>query len=109
MCIRDRVRGEAALSFAMDRSGNMNLTGAYNLNEGSYLVSFESVIKKKFDIASGSTIIWNGNPLDANININATYSVRATPIDLVANQMAEATEADKAGYKQPYPLSLIHI
>ena len=40
------VRGEAALSFAMDRSGNMNLTGAYNLNEGSYLVSFESVIKK---------------------------------------------------------------
>lgn len=101
------VRGEAALSFAMDRSGNMNLTGAYNLNEGSYLVSFESVIKKKFDIASGSTIIWNGNPLDANININATYSVRATPIDLVANQMAEATEADKAGYKQPYPFLVL--
>ena len=44
------VKGEAALSFTMDRSGKMSLTGTYNLNEGSYLVSLESIIKKKFDI-----------------------------------------------------------
>ncbi|NDP22254.1 MAG: hypothetical protein GZ091_14410 [Paludibacter sp.] len=101
------VRGEAALSFTMDRSGKMSLTGAYNLNEGSYLVSLESVIKKKFEIVPGSTIIWNGDPMDAIISINATYSVRATPIDLVANQMAGATDADKAGYKQPYPFLVV--
>jgi hypothetical protein len=101
------VRGEAALSFAMDKSGKMSLTGAYNLNDGSYLVSLESIIKKKFEIVPNSTIIWNGDPLDANISINASYSVRATPIDLVANQMAGATDADKAGYKQPYPFLVL--
>src|SRR5665647_2957516 len=72
------VKGEAALSFSMDRSGKMTLTGAYNLNDGSYLVSLESVIKKKFAIKEGSTIIWNGDPLDATISIDAVYSVRAS-------------------------------
>jgi translocation and assembly module TamB len=57
------VRGEAALSFSIDRSGKMSLTGAYNLDEGSYLVSLESVVKRKFDIcpeapSSGMVILW---------------------------------------------------
>jgi len=97
------VKGEAALSFAIDRSGKMSLTGAYNLNDGSYLVSLESVFKREFDIVPGSTIIWNGDPLDAEISINATYSVRASPYDLVAAQMSEKSSADQGGYKQRYP------
>ena len=101
------VKGEAALSFTMDQSGKMSLTGAYNLNEGSYLVSLESVIKKKFDIDAGSTIIWNGDPMDAEISINASYSVRASPYDLVADQLSGLSDADKGGYKQRYPFHVI--
>ena len=97
------VKGEAALSFTMDQSGKMSLTGAYNLSDGSYLVSLESVIKKKFDIEAGSTIIWNGDPLDANISINAIYTVRASPYDLVADQISGLSDVDKGGYKQKYP------
>jgi len=85
----------------------MSLTGAYNLNDGSYLVSLQSVIKKKFDIVPGSTIIWNGDPVDAEININATYTQRAAPIDLVADQMSGLSETDKGGYKQPYPFLVV--
>lgn len=101
------VRGEAALSFSIDRSGKMSLTGAYNLNDGSYLVSLESVMKRKFEIDPGSTIIWNGDPMDAEIVINATYSVRASPIDLVADQMSGLTEAEQSGYKQRYPFLVL--
>jgi len=101
------VRGDAALSFAMDRSGKMTLTGAYNLNDGSYLISIESVIKRKFSIISGSTITWNGDPLDADININASYTVRAAPYDLVADQMAGLSAADQGGYKQMYPFIVL--
>jgi hypothetical protein len=97
------VRGEAALSFSIDRSGKMSLTGAYNLDEGSYLVSLESVVKRKFDILPGSTIIWNGDPLDAVLSLNARYTVRAAPYDLVAFQMSEKTAAESGGYKQQYP------
>jgi translocation and assembly module TamB len=94
------VRGEAALSFTMDRSGKMSLTGAYNLNEGSYLVSLESLIKRSFEIDNGSTIIWNGDPMDADVDIDATYSVRASPIDLMADQMSGLTETDRNAYKE---------
>lgn len=97
------VRGDAALSFALDPSGKMSLTGAYGLNEGSYLVSLESVLKRKFDIEPGGTITWNGDPLDASVSLNAIYSVRASPVDLVADQLSGLSETEQAGYKQRYP------
>jgi hypothetical protein len=97
------VRGEAALNLTIDKSGKVSLTGAYNINEGSYLVSLQSVIKKKFDIDKGSTIVWNGDPLEAELFINATYTVRASPIDLVAGQLAGLSDVDKAAYKQRFP------
>jgi len=101
------VKGEAALSLTMDKSGKLSLTGAYNLDEGSYLVSIESIIKRKFEINSGSTIIWNGEILDAQISINATYSVRASPIDLVADQMTGLSLVDKSAYKQKFPFLIL--
>lgn len=96
------VKGEAALSFTIDRSGKMSLTGAYNLNEGSYMVSLESVIKRRFEIERGSTMVWNGDPYNAEIAINASYSVRTSPIDLMAGQLSGLSEADHSGYKQRY-------
>ena len=101
------VKGDAALSFAIDRSGKISLTGAYNLNDGSYLVSLESVIKRKFDIDQGSTIVWSGDPYDAELTLNAKYSVRAAPIDLVADQTSGLSESDKNGYKQRYPFQVL--
>ena len=97
------VRGDAALSFTIDRSGKMSLSGAYNLNDGSYMASLESLIKRKFDIEQGSTIFWNGDPYDAEIAINAKYLVRASPIDLMADQLSGMSETDINGYKQRYP------
>ncbi|MDD3320364.1 MAG: translocation/assembly module TamB [Paludibacter sp.] len=101
------VKGEAALSLTMDRSGKMSLTGAYNVNEGSYEISFEQFLKRKFDIIPGSTIIWNGDPLDADISINASYTLRAAPYDLVADQMAGLSDTEKGGYKQLYSFQVI--
>lgn len=97
------VRGAAALSFSIDRSGKMSLTGAYHLNDGSYLVSLESIVKRRFDIIAGSTIIWNGDPLDAEISINAKYVVRAAPYDLLAYQMPSLSDTESSAYKQRYP------
>lgn len=101
------VKGEAALSFIMDKSGKMSLTGIYNLNEGSYLVSLQSVIKRKFDINQGSTITWNGDPLDADVSIDATYTARAVPYDLVADQMSGMSDVEKGGYKLKYPFLVL--
>lgn len=101
------VKGEAALSFTIDRSGKMSLTGAYNLNDGSYMASLESVIKRKFEINRGSSIIWSGDPFDAEISIDAVYSVRASPDDLMTAQMIGLSEKDRNSYKQRYPFQVL--
>lgn len=101
------VRGEAALSFAMDRSGKMSLTGVYSLDEGSYLVSLESVIKRRFNIVPGSSITWNGDPLEATLSLNARHEVRASPYDLVASQMAGLSDAEKNAYRQQIPFRVL--
>lgn len=96
------VKGQAALSLIIDQSGKISLTGSYNLQEGSYMVSLEFA-KRKFDIISGSSITWNGDPLDAQISINTKYIVRASPYDLMARQLSGMGDAEQGGYKQPYP------
>jgi len=101
------VRGEAALSFTMDRSGKMSLTGAYNINDGNYLITLGSVIKRKFAINPGSTLVWNGELLEAEISVNAIYSVRAAPIDLVFDQVSALDETEKNKYKQRYPFLVL--
>lgn len=96
------VKGDAALSLVIDRSGKISITGSYRLDDGSYLVSLEFV-KRKFDIVSGSTITWNGDPLDADVSINTKYIVRASPYDLMAGQLSGMSDAEQGSYKQPYP------
>ncbi len=97
------VQGEAALSLSMDRSGKMSLTGVYNITEGSYLVSLESVIKRRFVIVEGSSITWNGDPLDATLSLDARYTVQASPYDLVAAQVSGLSDADRGAYRQQVP------
>ncbi|HKR05676.1 MAG TPA: translocation/assembly module TamB domain-containing protein [Bacteroidia bacterium] len=94
------VRGNAALSFILDPSGKISLTGSYSLTDGSYIVSLQSLIKKKFDIESGSTITWNGDPLDADVSINAIYTIRTSAVDLVADQVSGLSDETKNSYRE---------
>jgi len=79
------VKGDANLSFSIDESGKMSLTGTYIIAGGSYELTLQDIVTKKFFINKGSTITWYGNPLDAHIDITAQHNVRASPADLLAS------------------------
>jgi hypothetical protein len=49
-----------------------------------------NLIKRKFDIKSGSYILWTGEPTEAEI-ISAVYKTRLLPYDLVGDQLANVT------------------
>jgi hypothetical protein len=63
------------INWGVDSSGKTSLTGRYELKEGSYEMNF-NLIKRKFDIKSGSYILWTGEPTEAEINITAVYKTR---------------------------------
>jgi hypothetical protein len=52
------VNGNATLTLDIDETGNMNLTGRYELTSGSYGLTFYKLVKRDFEIQKGSTITW---------------------------------------------------
>lgn len=97
-----KLKGEAQLTGGIDPSGKTTLTGRYELKEGSYEMNF-NLIKRKFDIKSGSYILWTGEPTAADISITAVYKNEAAPIDLVGDQLANVTASVRNTYKQKIP------
>ncbi|MDE6877463.1 MAG: translocation/assembly module TamB, partial [Alistipes sp.] len=48
------------------------------IREGTYQLSLQNIINKRFTIENGSTIQWTGGPMDAVLDINAVYKVKAS-------------------------------
>ncbi len=84
-----QVRGGGTLSFGLDPSGLMSLAGRYEITQGSYQMTFYEISRRRFDIRPGSNIIWTGDPVDAEIDMTAIYTVRASAVDLVADQVGD--------------------
>jgi hypothetical protein len=69
--------------FALDQSGKMTLSGRYVINEGNYKLSFYGLVNRNFQMKKGSTIVWNGDPLDATVDIGAFYTVETSSTNLM--------------------------
>lgn len=97
------VRGDADLNFKMDASGQTSLSGIYTVNDGNYKASLENLIVRKFNISKGSKIIWTGDPLDAFIDIKATYTTKTAPDGLLVNSAI----IDSSALRKPLPFIVV--
>lgn len=101
------LKGSASLNGGIDPSGNMSLTGNYEVNEGSYDLSYATV-KRRFIFQKGSRIVWTGDPMSANIDLTAVYKALVPPIDLVENQLS--SNDNNVFYKEKLPFNvLLHM
>ena len=74
-----KARGEGTLNMRIvPRNNIFDMYGDYTITEGSYLFTLQNIINKLFLIEEGSTIQWTGDPLDARLNINAVYKLKAS-------------------------------
>jgi len=101
------VKGEALLTAGIDPSGKINLAGSYELEQGSYELTF-NFIRRKFEIEKGSRIVWEGEPTKATVDLEAIYVANAAPLDLVKNQLEEATAFQRNTYLQKLPFD-VHL
>ncbi len=79
--IRGFCRGNIKMEYTSDEEFYMY--GELEVVEGDYLFTLQNVINKRFHIEQGGTIIWDGDPYEANIDLNAVYYLRAPLIDLM--------------------------
>ncbi|MDE6330262.1 MAG: translocation/assembly module TamB [Muribaculaceae bacterium] len=75
--------GAMNLTYRSD-SDEMRMYGKYVLDEGTYNFSLQDVILKDFIIKRGSSISFNGDPMDGLLDIRAAYRVNTNLTDLDA-------------------------
>lgn len=97
------VSGSANLQMDINPNGRITLSGAYEITDGHYEMSLYNLISKKFDISPGSRITWNGDPMDANLEIRAIYEVETAASDLMSSQLTGSNQETQSQYKRKIP------
>ncbi|HIW65304.1 MAG TPA: translocation/assembly module TamB [Candidatus Alistipes intestinipullorum] len=97
-------RGEGALNLQINPSANIfDLYGDYTISEGSFMLSLQQIINKRFTIESGSSIQWTGSPMNALLDIDAVYKLKASLLPLLQGT------ADIAGDRSVPVECVIHL
>lgn len=82
-------RGTGNIRVEFFNKGDVKLFGNYSINQGIYKFSLQDVIRKDFVIMQGSNITFNGHPLDADLSIDATYTVNSASLNDLGTDVAE--------------------
>ena len=78
-------RGYGTINMAINTLGKFNMTGNYQVIEGKYDFKYGGIINKTFDVKKFGTIVWTGDPLRADLNLEAVYKTTANPGVLLEN------------------------
>ncbi|MBG7629255.1 MAG: translocation/assembly module TamB domain-containing protein, partial [Bacteroidetes bacterium] len=77
--------GTGNLVIELDTKDKFNMYGDFVVDNGVYDFKYGGIISKPFKVKKGGTISWNGDPLTAEINIEAINRVSANPKVLLEN------------------------
>ena len=81
-------KGSGNIRTEFYNKGDVKMFGNYRISQGVYKFSLQEVIRKDFVIKDGSNITFNGAPLDANLDIQASYTVNSASLnDLIPDAM----------------------
>lgn len=82
----DRVSGSSLkgsgtgnLLIELDTKGKFNMYGDYNIERGIYTFKYGGIINKPFEVKKGGRVSWEGDPMNANLNLQAVHRVKANP------------------------------
>jgi len=100
------VFGTADLELSFDRTGNIQLGGSYTITKGFYQLSFYDMVKKKFNIAGGSSVVWTGDPTNGELDIKAFQTILTSSTGLIGHEIGEN---EKSLYRKslPYEVAII--
>ncbi|GAA4281805.1 translocation/assembly module TamB domain-containing protein [Gaetbulibacter aestuarii] len=78
-------RGRGGILVEINTNGKFDMWGDFSVFEGVYNFAYGGLVQKEFTVQPGGTIAWNGDPLDAQINMKAVYKTQANPSPLLDN------------------------
>jgi hypothetical protein len=94
----DVIRGAATgqLRLAIDTRGEFNMYGQVEIVRGAYNFTLQGLVNKEFVVRPGGVITWNGDPLDGQMNVTATYTQRTSLSPILQNTSGAGTGSGSA-------------
>ncbi|WP_395065689.1 translocation/assembly module TamB domain-containing protein [Flavobacterium sp.] len=81
-----KAKGRGGLSMRINTLGKFEMYGDFQVYEGSYNFKYGGLIDKKFEVKKFSSIVWDGNPYNAILDLEAvSKNITANPSVLVNN------------------------
>ncbi|MCF0173064.1 MAG: translocation/assembly module TamB domain-containing protein [Bacteroidales bacterium] len=78
-----RVRGSGTVDLAIH--DDFSIKGDYTVSEGSYRLALLGIVTRDFSIDPGGTINFNGDIMQSDLNMTASYKTKASVANLVAD------------------------
>ena len=78
-------RGNGNLLLEINTLGKFVMTGDFQVYDGTYNFKYGGLIDKKFKVKKFGSIVWEGDPLRAILNLEAVYETTANPAVLLEN------------------------
>ncbi len=74
------LNGNGVLKASYYNKGAFNMFGTYRVNHGTYEMTIQDILKKKFSFNDGGTIVFGGDPFQATLNMQATHTVNGVSL-----------------------------
>ncbi|MGV3696079.1 translocation/assembly module TamB domain-containing protein [Flavobacterium sp.] len=78
-------KGNGTLLFRINTLGKFEMFGDFSVVSGSYNFKYGGLIDKPFIVKKGGSITWSGDPMAAQLNLEAVYRTTANPAVLIDN------------------------
>jgi hypothetical protein len=98
-----RGRGNGKLNLQLDTKGEFNMFGPIEFTEGWYNFTLYDIINKEFQIKSGSSIVWYGDPYQGTLKIDASYNQLAS----LAPILNDPSYMNVPQLKRKYPVQVL--
>jgi len=91
-----KARGNGAIRAVFNNANDMQLFGRYTIENGSYKFIYENLLRRDFNIENGGSINFSGDPLAAELNIKANYTVNANLSDLLSAEALSSLNLNRS-------------
>ena len=70
--------GNSILEMNLDENGKFSIFGKYTLTNGTFDLTYADILTRKFKLENGSTLTWNGDPMEGTVAIRAVQTAKVS-------------------------------
>lgn len=101
-----RGNGQGKINMNIDLLGEFTMFGDVEIVKGAYNFTLLNVVNKEFGVMRNSHISWSGDPYQADLDITATYTQKASLAPIMEN-LGDSSLINAPEVRRGYPVQVL--